>query len=119
MRKILSLCLYVFICVGLYAADSEKMEASNLVEKKIGNTLSGKVVDKITGEALAGVEIKLMGTEIKTYTDFEGNFELKNLSTGAHALKVDYISYQNVVENVFVKDENSTSITLKLKNVVQ
>ena len=95
---------------NIYASDSKNESSSSSV-------ISGRVIDKLTGEALAGVEVKLMDTDVKTYTDFDGNFEIKNIDPGAHALLVDYISYQNLVENVLAEKSNTTNVVLKLKSV--
>ena len=113
MRNILTLCLCLVFAINNFAAESSKSE------KSIKNSISGTIVDKVTGEALAGVEVKLMGTDIKIYTDLEGKFEIKNVESGAHALKAKYISYQDVVENLFVENTTTTNITLKLKSVLQ
>jgi hypothetical protein len=95
--------------------------ASDIVEKsKISLTtsiISGTITDKLTGEPLAGVEVKLMDTDIKIYTDFNGTFEIKNVKPGAHAIRVNYISYQDVVENVLTEPGNTTLVKLKLKSV--
>ncbi|WP_445750256.1 TonB-dependent receptor plug domain-containing protein [Polaribacter sp.] len=40
-------------------------------------TIKGKVYDKETNETLPGVSILVKGTKVGTYTDFDGNFELK------------------------------------------
>ena len=40
-------------------------------------TIKGKVYDKETNETLPGVSILVKGTKVGTYTDFDGNFEIK------------------------------------------
>jgi iron complex outermembrane receptor protein len=45
-------------------------------------TVKGVVKDKATGETLPGVSIVVKGTTNGTSTDFDGNFELKNVKTG-------------------------------------
>lgn len=56
--------------------------------------LTGKVVDQATGESLAGALVLIKGTDIKTYTDFEGNFTINNLEPGTYSVEVTFISYQ-------------------------
>jgi hypothetical protein len=64
-----------------------------------GSVVSGKVIDKNTGESLAGATVIIDNGAIKTYTDLEGNFNISNLSPGKHNIKVVYISYQIVELN--------------------
>jgi hypothetical protein len=95
--------------------------ASDLKEKsKIGSSaseISGTISDKLTNEPLAGVEIKLMDTNIIVYTDFDGKFAIKDVKPGAYAIMVNYISYQDIVENIQTKPGNTTTVKLKLKSV--
>lgn len=56
--------------------------------------LSGTVTDQFSGESLAGVEVQIEGTGIKTYTDFDGNFSFENVQKGDCKLVANYISYE-------------------------
>jgi hypothetical protein len=97
------------------------LNASNLAENpnsvKTKSTISGIVYDKLTGEPLAGVEVKLMNSDVKTYTDFEGRFEIKEIQPGAHAVAINYISYQDIVENIYTEAGNNTNMMVKLNSV--
>jgi hypothetical protein len=77
--------------------------------------ISGTVIDIATGEALAGATVTVDDTDIKTFTDFEGNFYFNSLTVGTYDLKVSYISYQETnLENLNVA-ENSNGIEVKMK----
>lgn len=116
MKKFLIICFVVLIGISVNAADALKVEVK---DAKVGNKITGAIVDKITGEALAGVEVKLIGTDIKIYSDLDGKFEIEDVKAGAQAIQVEYISYQNIVENVFVSANETTDVTLKLKSVIK
>ncbi len=73
--------------------------------------IEGKVIDKATGEALAGVALKLEGKDKKYYTDFEGNFIIEGVTQGEHDIEIYYISYQSVT----VKDIHTCNTELTLK----
>jgi hypothetical protein len=81
-------------------------------------TLKGKVVDINSGESLTGVEVTIEGTTIKAYTDFDGNFEIKDVMPGTYNLIASYISYKNsLVENFNAGDtENKVDIKLQVSN---
>lgn len=65
--------------------------------------VSGSVTDHNTNESLAGVEVRVQGTDIVTYTDFNGNYFLPELSAGTYTLEFRYPSYSE--SNVVAKGE--------------
>ena len=124
MKTILLSVFASMLFMNISAADSNASSSISSSTSASGaalsllNTaiLSGKISDKLTGESLAGVEIQLMDTELKTYSDFDGNFTFENVGPGAHALKIDFISYSNVVENVYV-EKLGKPINIKLASI--
>jgi hypothetical protein len=55
--------------------------------------VNGNVTDQKTHETLAGVQVHVVGTDIKVYTDFDGNFFLPDLPRGSYQLEFQYITY--------------------------
>lgn len=79
------------------------------------SSISGKVVDNQTGESLAGVAVTVEGTEIKAYTDLDGNFTITNIDPGKYNLIVSLISYKNsLVENLKLDPAGKEVIDVKL-----
>lgn len=96
--------------VGIGFADNDNTKETSAVpsaEQTI--VLTGKVIDLLTNEALTGVEIKLEGTDIKVYSDFDGNFEIKEVKPGEYNIIASYISYQNSLLEKFTVDGNSSA----------
>lgn len=112
MKKLIFILLIVLNIYNVKASD----EGTQGNEVNSNVTVAGRVIDKISGEPLVGVEVYLLDTDIRVYTDLDGNFEFKNIAPGAHALKTDYISYQGIVEN-FSAESNSKTLVIKLKSV--
>lgn len=57
--------------------------------------VTGTVVDYSSNETLAGVEVRVKGTDIVTYTDFDGNFYLPAMAAGTYTLEFNYITYSS------------------------
>lgn len=70
--------------------------SSELAGQDTGNTLSGYVLDKNSGETLPGVTIFFPSLNLGASTDLEGNFLIKGVPSGVHELQVSYIGYQTI-----------------------
>lgn len=73
--------------------------------------VSGTVTDKFSNETLAGVEVRVKGTSIVTYTDFDGNFYLPELPAGEYTLEFHFITYAT---EVVVTDDTSLEQALSI-----
>ena len=58
-------------------------------------SLQGSVKDQKTGESLAGAKVIVKGTDVVTYTDFDGNFDLKGLAKGTYEIEISLVGYQD------------------------
>ncbi|MDD3875589.1 MAG: carboxypeptidase-like regulatory domain-containing protein [Bacteroidales bacterium] len=82
-------------------------------EKESTKQVSGKVTDRLTGENLAGVKIEIPGTDIITYTDFEGNFVLSVSAQNAESeISISFISYESTIVNMNNFSEDHPEIEL-------
>lgn len=97
MKKILILFIAMIfsICVANASIIKEK------VPSEAKTQLSGKVTDLQTGETLAGVLVTVKDSDLKTYTDLDGNFNFTNLAPGKYTIICSCISYNSsIVENL-------------------
>jgi hypothetical protein len=95
MKKAIVLLAVCFLAVQMnvvMATESGNESTSTAGATKIN--FSGQVIDENTGETLAGVNVKVDGTSLSTYTDFDGKFSFKSLDAGKVNVSVNYISYQ-------------------------
>lgn len=58
----------------------------------------GKVIDKKSGEALAGVNVFVVGTSSGAATDINGEYIILNIPAGNYTLQVSYIGY--AIQNI-------------------
>jgi hypothetical protein len=81
------------------------------------STVSGKVVDLVSGETLAGVAVSIEGTDTKVYTDLDGNFTIQDVKPGTYNLVLSMISYKNsLVENIELLPNEKEVLEVKLDN---
>ena len=78
MKKLAAVLLALVIGSSVFAIENPKSKG----EAKAAPSLVGMVVDQETGEALTGVSVKIDGTDKCVFTDFDGQFETKNLEPG-------------------------------------
>lgn len=111
IEKILDYCLkdkgvsYSF--VNNHIVIKRSLSALPQAKQKI---LTGKVLDKVTGEVLPGATIKIKGTNIGTASDIDGKFQL-NVATEVPALEVSFIGYKTI--DVPVGNRDNFIITLE------
>lgn len=89
MKKlVLVIILFVFETFAFAGESNNSKDA----EKSSTKLISGKVIDKATGEEIAGAEVKIAD---KTYlTDLNGNFSILIPATNTSA-SVSFVSYNN------------------------
>lgn len=115
MKKILLLAAMFLLAVTLHAKDNETKTKDS--DANATMVVAGSIVDQNSGESLVGVEVKIEGTDMKTYTDFDGNFAFKNVKPGEYKLVTNYISYQQKTRELSVSaNENNIEIKLQTSN---
>lgn len=70
------------------------VSASNSDKNK--KVLCGKVIDKTTGEALAGVKVEVKGTGTYCYTDLNGGFVLSVSTDVKQEVEANIVGYEQV-----------------------
>jgi hypothetical protein len=110
-RTFLSLLLIALIGFS-FAGNDKTKETPTAAPATI--TVTGNVVDMVTGEALTGVEILVEGTNTKVYSDFDGNFTISNVKPGEYNIVASFISYKKSLVEDF-KADGSKSIDIKLQ----
>lgn len=108
------LFIATLLVVTVLTAQAKEKELKDTETKGEATTiLLGTIADDKSGETLVGVEVKLEGTDLKTYTDFDGNFSFKNVKPGAYKLTSNYISYEKKTKR-FNVSPTTEKINIKL-----
>jgi hypothetical protein len=102
--------IITFIAI-LIASIAVAGNSNNIKEKDNTKLISGKVIDKTSGEEIAGAEIKIDNKII--YTDLNGNFMANVNSTKTEAF-VTFVSYNDVKVNI--EPFSYTAIVIELES---
>jgi len=77
--------------------------------------ITGKVVDETSREPIPGVNVTIIGTNIGTATDLNGNFEINGISFGMYQVKFSSVGYSTVVKtDVVVSSAKPTDLMVYL-----
>lgn len=78
--------------------------------------LNGKVIDAINNEPLPFVNVVVLGTNIGTTSDMDGNFTITGLEPGFKRVKASYVGYnEKISEEVRVTNANPGYIEIQLE----
>ena len=99
----------------LYADNQPIVSNTNETEKLV--TFQGRIIDKYSNEPLAGVLVKIEGTNLQAYTDFDGYFIFQNVNPGIFDLRISMVSYkENIIKNVYLTSASSSLLEIALEN---
>jgi hypothetical protein len=114
MKKLILSFFALILAISVIAEDKE-LKKRNESDNSASIAISGTVYDLKSGELLTGVEVKIEGTDIKSYTDFDGNFHFQNIKPGDYKLITTYISYKSNIET-FRLDAKENRVKIMLEN---
>ena len=77
--------------------------------------ISGVVIDKDSGEALAGANVVVEGTSLGQASDTEGHYTVLDVPVGTHVVRCEYIGFRPLrVSNIRVSGGLTTNLTFEL-----
>lgn len=75
-----SIIIFAFVCLNLSFAQN--------------NSISGKVIDRETGEPLIGATVRIENTKLGALTDKKGEFGFTGLNQNDVSLKITFVGYE-------------------------
>lgn len=102
MKKHLLFILSV-ICISELVAAQENFNRAAVIKPSyspLKASLSGRITDAKTGEALAGASVYFIDDKIGTVADADGKYMLTNIPFGHHVVEVSHTGYSNLVEHI-------------------
>ena len=78
--------------------------------------VSGKILDaERYNEPLLMASISLNDTDWSTQTNFNGNFEITDVTPGKYILRIGFLGYEDVFLPIVIDQDNTTHINHSLK----
>jgi hypothetical protein len=105
--------LTVFACMALVMCVSP-----NLYAQSDTGTVSGTVYNEVTGSALQGAVVRVIGTNAVDRTDLEGRFSLSGVPAGSQQLNVRYVGLEPSTQTVNVSVGQSQFVEVGLSSAV-
>jgi len=87
---------------------------SSVYAQQQTGTVAGQVADNSTGKYLEGAEVTISGTELKTTTERDGRFAIRNVPVGAQKVTVNYPGLDTFESDVSVVAGQTVDIPVKL-----
>lgn len=109
-------------CVEDLTTDEEALKREMAPKKQVkvagpAGKISGRVLDATSGSPLIGVGVAVVGTEYKTRTDIEGNYELP-VPPGTYQVRISYDAYEGMtISGVVVTKDGTETISRELKPI--
>ncbi|MDX5478763.1 MAG: carboxypeptidase-like regulatory domain-containing protein, partial [Cyclobacteriaceae bacterium] len=82
-------------------------------------TISGKVTDSQTGEALPFCNVFINNSTMATTTDLDGNFILENIPEGDFEIGFSFIGYQALQKHASIKPGSKLTFNVSLVSLEQ
>lgn len=100
MNKLLQILLPLLFCATIASATKIK----------------GHVYDKHSGEALVGATVVLENTGKVTSTGLDGSFELKDVPVGKATIRITYITYKTIVQDIEIQSKDNDHLKFYMEN---
>jgi len=85
--------------------------------QQIKGVVKGKIIDSLSREEIMGtiVYLKIDGQIYSTSTDFNGNYELREIPFGTHELFVSHVAYKDKSQEIQIKGLNTLQNVLNFE----
>ncbi|MBU1099088.1 MAG: TonB-dependent receptor [Bacteroidetes bacterium] len=104
--KFVQSLVFILLCSSLFA------------QQNMG-TISGKVVDKFTQEAIPGANIIVIDNDRGAATDAEGNFTIDKLPAKNYQIRISSVGYESVIKtDIYVSTGRPVQLFIELNEAV-
>ncbi|HEU4630462.1 MAG TPA: SusC/RagA family TonB-linked outer membrane protein [Gemmatimonadaceae bacterium] len=94
---------------SLFAAPTARAQQSG--------TITGRVVDEVSGEPVVAAQLSVVGTSLGAQTNQQGQYTIRNVPAGAHRVRAIRVGYAEVSDSVTVPTGGSVTLDLQMHTV--
>lgn len=77
--------------------------------------IRGRIKDQKSKEPLIGATVQIVGSNIATVTDIDGNFQLSGIEDGIYDIEIKYVGYKTAVKRqVKIEDNKITTLDFEM-----
>lgn len=80
----------------------QSVSGSRLSQPIETSTLTGRIIDNNTGEAISGASITIDNTSLNTTTDSNGYYTINNIPVGSYTVTVTATGYNPISDNITI-----------------
>jgi len=99
--------------LAILAALGVFLSAPGVLEAQQG-VLAGQVTDARTGAPISAAQVVVVGTQLGTLTDANGNYRIANLAPGPRQISVVYLGYRTETQEVNVLAAQVVTLDFRL-----
>jgi hypothetical protein len=114
MKKVILVMGLILSGILIYAEEGENASEASKANVCL---VKGQIMDKLNGESLTGVAVRIAGSDLVAYTDFDGVFTFKDLTPGSYTIETSMVSYQEEKITVEAKAMADNPVTIKLETI--
>lgn len=81
-------------------------------------SISGKISEKNSDSPLSGAGVSLENSFFSTRTDGSGNYIIKNLRAGNYIIRVSYLGYQTIYQNISLTEDAILDLNLNANSLL-
>ena len=81
-------------------------------------TITGRVIDSKTDQPLSGANIVLVGADLGTTSNKEGQYQLSIAEPGEYVLRVSFIGYKEAVRNLSLGQNQKLTVNIQLRPTI-
>ena len=107
LKRLLLTPLAVLVAAGALLAAPGQAQAQQGV-------IVGQVIDGRTGSPIASAQVSIVGTQLGTLTDREGNFRIPNVAAGPQQVRAVFIGFRTSTQEVQVLGGQTVTANFQL-----
>ena len=107
-------CVVLFLRRALVVALAAALGSGTALAQGNQVRLTGKIIDKESGQPIPFAQIQIVGTNLGTQTNQQGVYLVRGLPTGGHTVRVIALGYQSSQQGVYLNAAQETTLDFVL-----